>query len=53
MLQNGTSEIAPPVENQPKVRDIIGDAVQQVLLGNMTPEEAAKNADQEIDKLLK
>ena len=53
MLQNGTSEIAPPVENQPKVRDIIGDAVQQVLLGNKTPEEAAKQADLEVDKLLK
>jgi multiple sugar transport system substrate-binding protein len=52
MMENGTSAIAPPVENQPKVRDIIGDAVQQVLLGNMTPEEAAKQADEQVNTLL-
>lgn len=48
----GTSEVGPPIENQPEARQIIGEAIQEVILGRATAAEAACSADARINLLI-
>ncbi|MBD0272024.1 MAG: extracellular solute-binding protein [Acetobacteraceae bacterium] len=49
--RDGTGTYQPPTERVPEARDLIGNAVQQVVLGRATAEEAARAADAELAKL--
>ncbi|MFC0407239.1 ABC transporter substrate-binding protein [Roseomonas elaeocarpi] len=49
--QHGTGVYQSPTDRVPEARDLIGGAVQQVVLGRATPEEAARSADAELAKL--
>ena len=48
MGATGTSEVGPPLERQPQAREIVGDAVDSVLLGQASAHDAACNADKQI-----
>lgn len=48
----GTSEVGPPIEGQPEARQIIGEAIQQVILRQATAEQAACAADDRINQLI-
>lgn len=52
MAKTGTSEVGPNMEQQPAAREAIGDAVNRILLGQATPEQAAAEADKLINQLL-
>lgn len=48
----GSSILAPQIILQPETRQIIGEAVGKVILGQATPAQAAKDADKLIDALI-
>jgi multiple sugar transport system substrate-binding protein len=48
MGATGSSEVGPPLERQPQAREIVGDAVDSVLLGQSSAHDAACNADKQI-----
>lgn len=48
MGANGTSEVGPPLDRQPQAREIVGDAVDSVLLGQATAHDAACSADKRL-----
>jgi multiple sugar transport system substrate-binding protein len=48
MGATGTSEVGPPLDRQPQAREIVGDAVDSVLLGQASAHDAACNADKQI-----
>ena len=52
MARTGTSEVGPNMEQQPAAREAIGDAVNRIILGQATPEQAAAEADKLINHLL-
>jgi ABC-type glycerol-3-phosphate transport system substrate-binding protein len=52
MARTGTSEVGPNMEQQPPAREAIGDAVNRIILGQTTPEQAAAEADKAINQLL-
>jgi multiple sugar transport system substrate-binding protein len=52
MARTGTSEVGPPIEQQPEARDILGDEVQQMILGQASAAEACAAADKQIDALV-
>lgn len=47
----GTGDYASPTDRVPETREIIGRAVQEVVLGQKTPKEAACDADVDLAKL--
>ncbi|WP_198083439.1 extracellular solute-binding protein [Variovorax sp. E3] len=47
----GTGDYASPTDRVPETREIIGRAVQEVVLGQKTPKEAACDADADLAKL--
>ncbi|AYY11708.1 sugar ABC transporter substrate-binding protein [Actinobacteria bacterium YIM 96077] len=49
---DGHPEVAPPGENQPEIRQIIGDGVGQVIAGNMDAAEAAQQIQSELETVL-
>ena len=52
MAASGTSEVGPPIDRQPQARQIIGDAIDHVLLGQATAKAAACRADKSIEAML-
>ncbi|HEY1932576.1 MAG TPA: sugar ABC transporter substrate-binding protein [Acetobacteraceae bacterium] len=52
MGATGTSEVGPPLERQPQAREIVGDAVDSVLLGQASAHDAACNADKQIAAMM-
>jgi len=52
MGATGTSEVGPPLERQPQAREIVGDAVDSVLLGQTSAHDAACSADKQITAML-
>lgn len=53
MGATGTSEVGPPLARQPQAREIIGDAVDKVLLGQSSPHDAACAADSQLTAMLR
>jgi len=49
--KTGTNVYQPPGDRVPELRALVGVAVQQVLLGRATAQEAACHADQEAAKI--
>jgi multiple sugar transport system substrate-binding protein len=52
LAAEGTSEVGPPIDRQPQARHIIGEAIDSVLLGQVTAKAAACRADSEIQAML-
>jgi multiple sugar transport system substrate-binding protein len=52
MARTGTSEVGPPMEQQPEARDILGDEIQQMILGQVNADQACAAADKQIDALV-
>lgn len=52
MAKTGTSEVGPPMEQQPEARDILGDAIQKMILGQMTVDQACADIDRQTAALL-
>lgn len=52
IMDNANPDVGPPVEDQAQVRQIIGEMVGKVILGEKTAEEAAKEADTKIMEVL-
>jgi multiple sugar transport system substrate-binding protein len=52
MAATGTSEVGPPIDRQPQARQIIGEAVDHVLLGQASAKDAACQADHDIEAML-
>ena len=52
MGATGTSEVGPPLERQPQAREIVGDAVDSVLLGQTSAHDAACNADKQLAAMM-
>lgn len=51
-LDHGNPEIGPPAEDQDKVRKIVGEMVDKVILGEMSAEQAAEEADKKMSEVL-
>lgn len=45
IMANANPDVGPPAEDQAQVRQVIGEMVGKVILGEKTAEEAAKEAD--------
>jgi len=52
MGKTGTSEVGPPLLRQPQAREIIGDAVDKVLLGQAKVQKAACAADKQLAAMM-
>ena len=52
LAAEGTSEIGYPIIGNPESRQYIGQAVDEVLLGEASVEEACRAADEELDALI-
>lgn len=52
LAKNGTSEVGYPIVQNPQSREFIGQAVDSILLGTATVDEACKTADQQLDMLI-
>jgi multiple sugar transport system substrate-binding protein len=52
LAADGSSVLAPQIVLQPEARQIIGEEVGAVILGEKTAEEAAQSADQQINRLI-
>lgn len=52
LARTGTSEVGYPIVANPASRDHIGQAVQELLLGQKTPAEACAAADRQLDALI-
>jgi multiple sugar transport system substrate-binding protein len=52
LSKDGSSILAPQILLQPQARQIIGQAVGSVILGQATAQAAAKSADTQIDALI-
>lgn len=52
MAATGTSEVGPPVRRQAQARQIIGQAIDSVLLGQATAKAAACAADKRLTAML-
>ncbi|MEI8144166.1 MAG: extracellular solute-binding protein [Alphaproteobacteria bacterium] len=49
--RTGTGVYQSPTDRVPEARDLIGNAVQQIVQGQMSPADAARAADAELAKL--
>jgi multiple sugar transport system substrate-binding protein len=49
---SGTSEVGPPMEQQPEARDILGDGVQRMLLGQANADQVCAEIDDKWTALL-
>jgi len=49
--EEGNPEVAPPGEDQPRIREIVGNAIDNVILGETTAEEAAEEIQRELGNL--
>lgn len=52
LSSKGSSVLAPQIILQPETREVIGNALGKVILGEATAEKAAADADVEINKLI-
>jgi multiple sugar transport system substrate-binding protein len=52
MSATGTSEVGPPIAAQPEARDILGEAVQRLILGQTDVAGACAEADEGINALI-
>ncbi len=52
MAKIGTSEIGYPIVANPQSREYMGQAVQDVFLGNKSIDEACAEADRQLDRLI-
>jgi multiple sugar transport system substrate-binding protein len=52
LAADGSSILAPQIVLQPEARQIIGEQVGAVILGEKTAEEAAEDADEQINRLI-
>ena len=52
MASTGTSEVGPPMEQQPEARDVLGDAVQRMLLGQIAVDQACTEINDKWTALL-
>jgi multiple sugar transport system substrate-binding protein len=52
MAKTGTSEVGPPMEQQPEARDILGEAIQKMILGQANVDQACKEIDEKTTALL-
>lgn len=52
MAKTGTSEVGPPMEQQPEARDILGDAIQKMILGQANVDQACAEINQLTTALL-
>jgi len=48
---NGDGEYRPRIPQYPEIQDILGTAVNAVLVGNTDPKEALNNAEAQAVKL--
>jgi len=52
IARTGSGEVGPNILLQPQARQIIGQAIDSVILGQATAQNAAASADQQIDQLI-
>ena len=52
LAKNGTSEVGYPIVQNPESREYIGQAVDDILLGTATVEEACATADEQLNALI-
>ena len=52
LAKTGTSEVGAPIVANPASREYIGQAVDEILLGQKTPAQACADADKQIDALI-
>jgi multiple sugar transport system substrate-binding protein len=52
MAATGTSEVGPPVRRQAEARQIVGEAIDKVLLGQAKAKPAACAADKQLTAML-
>ena len=52
LAQTGTSEVGYPIVQNPESREYIGEAVDNVLLGTSSVDEACANADEQLNALI-
>ncbi|MGH7078850.1 MAG: ABC transporter substrate-binding protein [Acetobacteraceae bacterium] len=52
MAKSGTSEVGPPVARQSEAREIVGQAIDHVLLGQASAKAAACQADKDLEAML-
>lgn len=52
MAKTGTSEVGPPMEQQPEARDILGEAIQKMILGQANVDQACAEINQLTTALL-
>ncbi|MEW5718758.1 MAG: sugar ABC transporter substrate-binding protein [Chloroflexota bacterium] len=51
IVEKGSGDVGTPGVEQPAIRQIIGDAIDAVYLGQKSAEEAAKEADAKLDAM--
>ena len=52
LAKNGTSEVGYPIVQNPESREYIGQAVDDILLGTATVDEACATADEQLNALI-
>ena len=52
IMAHANPDVGPPAEDQAQVRQIVGEMVGKVILGEKTAEEAAKEADMRLTEVL-
>ncbi|MBS4206602.1 sugar ABC transporter substrate-binding protein [Bacillus sp. FJAT-50079] len=52
IMNNANPDVGPPAEDQAQVRQIIGEMVGKVILGDKSAEDAAKEADAKLTEVL-
>lgn len=53
VMQNGNPEVGPPAVQEAEARKVLGDAIDTVILGQVTPEKASQNIQQQLVEVLK
>ncbi|MCB8838336.1 sugar ABC transporter substrate-binding protein [Aurantimonas sp. VKM B-3413] len=52
LAANGTSEVGYPIIQNPESREYVGQAVDDILLGTATVDQACANADEQLNALI-
>ena len=52
MAKTGTAEVGPPMEQQPEARDILGEEIQKLILGQASVDQACAAIDEKTTALL-
>ena len=52
VIAEGSSDVAPPGAAQPEIRQLMGDAISAVMLGQLTAEQAAQQIQAELPAIL-